>query len=57
MNSKVTISLLVLYLASPQGATLRCRCIKTEPNFIHPKFIDNIIIIPSGPHCPKAAIM
>ncbi|XP_078062066.1 interleukin-8-like [Mustelus asterias] len=67
MNSKVTLfclTLLVLYMASTQaasigraGMSLRCQCIKTSSKFIHPKFMKNIDIIPSGPHCENVEII
>ncbi|XP_007906452.1 interleukin-8-like isoform X2 [Callorhinchus milii] len=30
---------------------LRCRCIKTQSTFIHPKHITNVDLITNGPHC------
>ncbi|XP_048461196.1 interleukin-8-like [Rhincodon typus] len=67
MNSKVTLTILtlfVIYLASTQaaslrhtGMSLRCQCIKTNSKFIHPKHMENIEIIPSGPHCPTIEII
>ncbi|XP_067826575.1 interleukin-8-like isoform X2 [Heptranchias perlo] len=67
MNSKVTLTVLtlfVLYVASAQAASigrtgmnLRCQCIKTSSEFIHPKFMENIEIIPSGPHCGNVEII
>uniref|UniRef100_V9LK62 Interleukin-8 n=1 Tax=Callorhinchus milii TaxID=7868 RepID=V9LK62_CALMI len=67
MNSKVivtTLSLLAFYVVSTQAASLRrtevnlrCNCIRTNSNFIHPKFMDHIDIFPSGPHCPVVEII
>ncbi|XP_059500673.1 interleukin-8-like [Stegostoma tigrinum] len=67
MNSKVTLTVLtifVVYLVSTQaaslrhaGVSLRCQCIKTNSKFIHPKHMENIEIIPSGPHCPTVEII
>ncbi|XP_067849151.1 interleukin-8-like [Heptranchias perlo] len=67
MNSKVTLTVLtlfVLYAASTQaaslrnvGVSLRCQCIKTNSKFIHPKHMENIEIIPSGPHCSNVEII
>uniref|UniRef100_UPI00398F1FF8 interleukin-8-like n=1 Tax=Pristiophorus japonicus TaxID=55135 RepID=UPI00398F1FF8 len=67
MNSKVSLivlTLFVLYVASTQGASLRnagvslrCQCIKTNSKFIHPNHMENIEIIPSGPHCSNVEII
>ncbi|XP_072351833.1 interleukin-8-like [Scyliorhinus torazame] len=67
MNGKValfSLTLFVLYVASLQaasigrtGMSLRCQCIKTSSKFIHPKFMENIDIIPSGPHCENVEII
>ncbi|XP_067879653.1 interleukin-8-like [Heterodontus francisci] len=67
MNSKVTLivlTLFALYMASTQAASigragmnLRCQCIKTSSKFIHPRFMENIEIIPSGPHCANVEII
>ncbi|XP_067898503.1 interleukin-8-like [Heterodontus francisci] len=67
MSSKVTfavLTLFVLYVASAQaaslrnaGGSLRCKCIKTNSKFIHPKRMVNIEIIPSGPHCSSVEII
>ncbi|XP_059821050.1 interleukin-8-like [Hypanus sabinus] len=67
MNSKVNfivLTLLLLYVPSIKAASvlrsgmdLRCQCIKPSSNFIHPKFMKNIEIIPSGPHCENVEII
>ncbi|XP_062901125.1 interleukin-8-like [Mobula hypostoma] len=67
MNSRVLltiVALIVLYMASTQAASLgnskvslRCQCINTNSKFIHPKQMENIEIIPSGPHCAKTEII
>uniref|UniRef100_UPI00398F29F8 interleukin-8-like n=1 Tax=Pristiophorus japonicus TaxID=55135 RepID=UPI00398F29F8 len=67
MSSKVTLTgltLFVLYVASTQvaslsslGVNLRCQCIKTAARFIHPKFMENIEIVPSGAHCGTVEII
>ncbi|XP_059819358.1 interleukin-8-like [Hypanus sabinus] len=67
MNSRVlltAVALFVLYMASTQAASLgnskvglRCQCINTNSKFIHPKQMENIEIIPSGPHCAKTEII
>ncbi|XP_043542049.1 interleukin-8-like [Chiloscyllium plagiosum] len=67
MNSKVTLAVLtlfVLYVVSTEAASLRhaavslrCQCIKTNSKFIHPNHMENIEIIPSGPHCPTVEII
>ncbi|XP_078396339.1 interleukin-8-like [Cetorhinus maximus] len=67
MNSKVTLAVLTLfalYVASTQaaslrhaGESLRCQCINTISRFIHPKHMENVEIIPSGPHCSNVEII
>ncbi|XP_078532168.1 interleukin-8-like isoform X2 [Lissotriton helveticus] len=39
------------------GTELRCQCIKTESNFIHPKHIQNVELIQSGAHCKNLEII
>ncbi|XP_021144699.2 interleukin-8 [Columba livia] len=36
---------------------LRCQCISTHSKFIHPKFIHNVNLIPSGPHCKNLEVI
>ncbi|XP_043917883.1 growth-regulated alpha protein-like [Protopterus annectens] len=56
-SSKVALSvlLLVTHAAFSSGAALgvdlRCQCINTISDFIPPKNMANIEIIPKGPHC------
>ncbi|XP_032873157.1 interleukin-8-like [Amblyraja radiata] len=67
MNSRVlltSLTLFVLYVASTQAASignskvsLRCQCINTHSKFIHPRRMENIKIIPSGPHCSRVEII
>ncbi|XP_078268293.1 interleukin-8-like isoform X1 [Rhinoraja longicauda] len=66
MNSTVMLSILALFMLSAtsiqasmgsSGMNLRCRCINTSSTFIHPKFMENIDIIPPGPHCETVNII
>ncbi|XP_067879772.1 interleukin-8-like [Heterodontus francisci] len=67
MKSNITLNVLtlfVLYVLSTQAASigragmnLRCQCIKTSSTFIHPRFMENIEIVPSGPHCENVEII
>ncbi|XP_078065245.1 interleukin-8-like [Mustelus asterias] len=67
MNSKDTLTVLTvlaLCVLYTQGASigetrmnLRCQCIKTHSKFIHHKFINNVEIIPKGPHCANIEII
>ncbi|XP_032873134.1 interleukin-8-like [Amblyraja radiata] len=67
MNSRVMFSILALFMLSAtsiqaasmgsSGMNLRCRCIRTSAIFIHPKFMENIDIIPPGPHCETVNII
>ncbi|KAG8454225.1 hypothetical protein GDO86_000749 [Hymenochirus boettgeri] len=36
---------------------LRCFCLKTESTPIHPKHIQNIEVIPKGPHCKNVEVI
>nr|AGM15889.1 interleukin-8 [Elephas maximus] len=36
---------------------LRCQCIKTHSTPFHPKFIKELRVIESGPHCPNSEII
>uniref|UniRef100_A0A8C5ILS4 Chemokine interleukin-8-like domain-containing protein n=1 Tax=Junco hyemalis TaxID=40217 RepID=A0A8C5ILS4_JUNHY len=36
---------------------LRCQCISTHSKFIHPKFIQNVNLTPSGPHCKNVEVI
>ncbi|NWI62097.1 IL8 protein, partial [Todus mexicanus] len=55
--------LLILALATegkamPRSAIeLRCQCIATHSKFIHPKFIQNVNLTPSGPHCQNVEVI
>ncbi|KAM6261723.1 interleukin-8-like [Porphyrio hochstetteri] len=39
------------------GIELRCQCISTHSKFIHPKFIRNVNLTPSGPHCENVEVI
>ncbi|NXA36522.1 IL8 protein, partial [Eudromia elegans] len=39
------------------GIELRCLCIGTHSDFIHPKFIQNVRVIQSGPHCQNVEVI
>ncbi|XP_018861965.1 interleukin-8-like isoform X1 [Parus major] len=44
--------------AVPRSAIeLRCQCISTHSKFIHPKFIQNVNLTPSGPHCKNVEVI
>ncbi|XP_067885137.1 interleukin-8-like [Heterodontus francisci] len=60
----ITLTILVLSgfltdaLAIGQVKTgLRCKCIKTTSDFIAPKYMKNVEIIPHGPHCHQVEII
>ncbi|XP_021249710.1 interleukin-8-like [Numida meleagris] len=45
-------------MAQPRsGIELRCQCIDTHSKFIHPKFIQNVNLTPSGPHCQNVEVI
>lgn len=39
------------------GTELRCRCVKIHSTPFHPKFIKELRVIESGPHCAKSEII
>ncbi|MBN3315642.1 IL8 protein, partial [Atractosteus spatula] len=67
MNCKITVIVLFVcltYAALSEGMTLkslgtelRCQCINKESRFIHPRLIQNVELIPSGPHCANAEVI
>ncbi|MEE6460461.1 hypothetical protein FKM82_000971 [Ascaphus truei] len=40
-----------------RATELRCRCIKTETKIIHPKHMQNVELIPKGPHCKNVEVI
>uniref|UniRef100_A0A8C6YU86 Interleukin-8-like n=2 Tax=Nothoprocta perdicaria TaxID=30464 RepID=A0A8C6YU86_NOTPE len=67
MKGKVVVTVLTLLLISMaatkgmalarSGIELRCLCIDTHSRFIHPKFIQNVRLIQSGPHCQNVEVI
>ncbi|XP_033889748.2 interleukin-8-like [Acipenser ruthenus] len=64
MSSTLSLTLLLMltgcaYLinAAPLGVELRCKCVKTISDFIHPKQIANLIITQEGPHCSNTEVI
>ncbi|XP_006142980.1 interleukin-8 [Tupaia chinensis] len=67
MTSKLAIALLAVLMFSAAlceaavltriGTELRCQCIKTHSTPFHPKFIQKLTVIESGPHCAKSEII
>nr|ALG04566.1 interleukin 8 [Sylvilagus floridanus] len=67
MNSKLAVALLATFLLSLTlceaavltrlGTELRCQCIKTHSTPFHPKFIKELRVIESGPHCANSEII
>ncbi|NWS72877.1 IL8 protein, partial [Crotophaga sulcirostris] len=67
MMGKAAAAVLALLLISALGTQgealprsaveLRCQCISTHSKFIHPKFIHNVNLIPSGPHCQNVEVI
>ncbi|NWQ69431.1 IL8 protein, partial [Neopipo cinnamomea] len=58
------LTLLLISVLGTQGETLarsatelRCQCIGTHSRFIHPKFIQNVNLTPSGPHCKNVEVI
>ncbi|KAM8808591.1 interleukin-8-like [Eudromia elegans] len=67
MKGKVAAAVLTLLLIcmagtkgmalARSGIELRCLCIGTHSDFIHPKFIQNVRVIQSGPHCQNVEVI
>ncbi|KAF7469308.1 interleukin-8 [Marmota monax] len=67
MTSKLAVALLVTCLLSATlceaavlariGTELRCQCIKTHSTPFHPKYIKELRVIESGPHCANSEII
>uniref|UniRef100_A0A8V5G700 Chemokine interleukin-8-like domain-containing protein n=1 Tax=Melopsittacus undulatus TaxID=13146 RepID=A0A8V5G700_MELUD len=66
MKDKAVAVVMILFISAmgtkgkalPRSAMeLRCQCIGTHSKFIHPKFIHNVNLIPSGPHCKNVEVI
>ncbi|XP_053450641.1 interleukin-8 [Nycticebus coucang] len=67
MTSRLAVALLAAFLLSAAlcdaavltrvGTELRCQCIKTHSTPFHPKYIQELRVIESGPHCEKSEII
>ncbi|KAM6268366.1 interleukin-8-like [Spheniscus humboldti] len=67
MMGKAVAAVLTLLLISAVGTKgkalprsaieLRCQCVGTHSKFIHPKFIHNVNLVPSGPHCKNVEVI
>ncbi|NXM63379.1 IL8 protein, partial [Illadopsis cleaveri] len=67
MIGKTVAVVLILLLISALGTQgevvlrsaieLRCQCINTHSKFIPRKFIRNVNLIPSGPHCKNVEVI
>ncbi|NXX50012.1 IL8 protein, partial [Tricholaema leucomelas] len=67
MMGKTAATVLILLLISAIGTEgkalprsaieLRCQCLSTHSKFIHPKFIQNVNLTPSGPHCKNTEVI
>ncbi|XP_007126317.1 interleukin-8 [Physeter macrocephalus] len=67
MTSKLAIALLAAFLLSAtlckaavlsrMSSELRCQCINTHSTPFHPKFIRELRVIESGPHCENSEII
>ncbi|XP_057358295.1 C-X-C motif chemokine 15-like [Manis pentadactyla] len=61
-GSPRTFLLLVVFVldifADPcEGQELRCQCIQTYSEFISPKFITNVQLIPEGAYCSRKEVI
>ncbi|XP_055967462.1 interleukin-8 [Sorex fumeus] len=67
MTAKLIAGLLAAFLLSAVlcedavvlriNGELRCQCIETHSKPFHPKYIKELRVIESGPHCPHSEII
>ncbi|XP_037006105.1 interleukin-8 [Artibeus jamaicensis] len=67
MTSKLAVALLAAFMLSAAlceavvlsriSTELRCQCIKTHSTSFNPKYIKELRVIESGPHCPNSEII
>ncbi|XP_017530627.1 interleukin-8 isoform X2 [Manis javanica] len=67
MTSKLAVALLAAFLLSAAvceaavlsriSTELRCQCINTHSTPFHPKYIKELRVIESGPHCDHSEII
>uniref|UniRef100_A0A8C0P143 C-X-C motif chemokine n=3 Tax=Canis lupus familiaris TaxID=9615 RepID=A0A8C0P143_CANLF len=67
MTSKLAVALLAAFVLSAAlceaavlsrvSSELRCQCIKTHSTPFHPKYIKELRVIDSGPHCENSEII
>ncbi|XP_078414352.1 alveolar macrophage chemotactic factor-like [Cetorhinus maximus] len=67
MNCRTTFSVLTVLMLSGLltdarvigvvKTDLRCKCIRSTADFISPRHMKEIEIIPCGPHCPQVEII
>ncbi|XP_069451142.1 C-X-C motif chemokine 15-like [Ovis canadensis] len=53
----LAILVLGLFADPSESQELRCQCIQTHSDFISPKFIAKVQIIPEGAHCNRKEII
>ncbi|XP_067413471.1 interleukin-8-like [Emydura macquarii macquarii] len=59
-NHLMLLMLLVcaeLCRGAPMAGELRCQCVQTVSEVIHPKRISHVELIPEGPHCGVAEVI
>ncbi|XP_006898527.1 PREDICTED: interleukin-8 [Elephantulus edwardii] len=67
MTSKLMFTVLAAFMLSAAlckaavlsrvASELRCQCINTHSKFFNPKYIKELRVIESGPHCSKSEII
>ncbi|XP_036919322.1 interleukin-8 [Sturnira hondurensis] len=67
MTSKLAVVFLAVFLLSAAlceavvlsriSTELRCQCVKTHSTSFSPKYIKELRVIDSGPHCPNSEII
>uniref|UniRef100_G1M6Y0 C-X-C motif chemokine n=1 Tax=Ailuropoda melanoleuca TaxID=9646 RepID=G1M6Y0_AILME len=53
----LAVLVLGIFARPCEGQELRCQCIQTHTDFISPKFITNVQLIPEGAHCSRKEII
>ncbi|KYO31955.1 interleukin-8 [Alligator mississippiensis] len=64
MNYKIVLALFLISVALTQdmalaqtGNELRCQCINTHSKFIPPRWIQDVKLTQSGPHCQNVEVI
>nr|XP_048702852.1 interleukin-8-like [Caretta caretta] len=67
MSCKLVVAVLALFLIyaavsegmslARMGNELRCQCVSTHSKFIPPRYLRDVKLTPSGPHCQNVEVI